>query len=74
MESESIYFEPVEPTNYLESLMCARQHLTKKSALLAKLDNLIDLELELAIMGAEKAKSEALKEKAKDNVKPIKPI
>lgn len=54
---------------FLESLIKSRKHLTGK--LLSKLDGVIDAELDLALMGAEKAKSEILKAKGNKLV-PIK--
>ncbi len=56
---------------FLEALMKSRRHV-ENTVLSTQLDKLIGLEIELAIMGAEKAKSEILK-KNKDNVlRPIK--
>ena len=61
-------------TTYLESLISTRINLESCPHLLAKLDKVIEAELDLALMGAEKAKSEILKaaSKNKDNLKPIK--
>ncbi len=56
---------------YLESLIKSRKHLLP-THLLNKLDLLIEAELDLAIMGAKKAKSEILKTNPKDNLRPIK--
>ena len=56
-------------SNYLESLCKSRKHLID-SPLLAKLDEVIELEIQLALMGAEKAQNEILKETAK--VTPLK--
>ena len=56
--------------NFLQSLIECRSLLTG-SPLLEKLDEVIAVELELALMGAKKAKSAILKED-KDNVRPIK--
>lgn len=50
---------------FLESLIKSRKHLTGK--LLSKLDGVIDAELDLALMGAEKAKSEILKANKEGN-------
>ncbi len=66
-------------SSYLESLVRSRMHLAKLPgmqgcAMIKKLEQVIDLELDLAIMGAEKAKSEIIKKaaKEKDNLRPIK--
>lgn len=66
---EDFVFE-TQSNNYLESLMCSRQWLTKKSELLEKLDTLIGIELDVAIMGAAKARNELVKETAV--IRPIK--
>lgn len=66
-----VFFDKSEGACYLESLVRSRQHL-KGSPLLAKLDGVIELEIELAGMGAQKAKSEILKSASKDNLRPIK--
>lgn len=55
---------------YLESLVKCRPIL-KDTPMLKQLDEVITLELELALMGAEKARSELLKA-SKNNIKPIK--
>lgn len=55
----------------LEALIKSR-HWLKDSTLISKLDELIDLELDLAIMGANKAKSELLKANKESTVRPIK--
>lgn len=59
--------------SYLESLAKSRQYLSD-SPLLAKLDAVIEAELELALLGTERARSEVLKtlSKDKDNLRPIK--
>ena len=68
-----MYFEnSTSGTSFLESLIKCRSKLLDSSALAVKLDSLIDEELDLALMGAQKAKSEILKNKAKDNLRPIK--
>lgn len=56
--------------SYVESLARTRWYL-KDTSLIDKLDAVIEAELELALIGAEKAKSEVLKA-SKDNIKPIK--
>ena len=64
-------FEP-ESGCYLEALIRSRQ-LVKDTVYLAdKLDNVISLELDLAVMGAEKAKSEILKRNSDNKIRPIK--
>lgn len=56
----------------LEALIKSRRHL-KESHLLSKLDILIQIEIEVATLKAEKAKSECLKKQdSKDKVRPIK--
>ncbi len=56
---------------FLESLMRSRRYVS--DALLSKLDEVILIELELALMGASKAKSEILKQnKPNTTVRPIK--
>lgn len=64
----------VDPGCYLESLVKNRFFLVGMEAkeLIVKLDEVINAELDLALMAAQKAKSELLK-KGKDNVKPINP-
>jgi len=57
-------------TSYIESL-CKSRELLKNSELLNKLDNVISLELELALQCAERELSE-LRKSTKDNVRPIK--
>ena len=56
---------------YVESLLRSRQYLKNCPSLLYKLDEVIQAEIELALMGAKKAISEILKD-SKDNVRPIK--
>lgn len=56
--------------SFLESIIKSRKHLDGK--LLNKLDELIDAELDLAIMGAAKAKSEILKKDTDNKIRPIK--
>ena len=55
---------------YIESLARTRFYLPGN--LLEKLDAVIEAELELALLGAEKAKSDILKDNAKNNVTPLK--
>jgi len=63
-------------TSYLESLIKSRKLLADAPHLLSKLEEVIDLELDLAIMGSNKAKKECLKSnklaEVKDNLRPIK--
>lgn len=67
METEIDY----HAEGYVESLARTRQYLVG-SPLLGKLDEVIAAEIELAMMGAEKAKSNALKANKENNVTPIK--
>lgn len=66
---------------YLESLIKSRKILLSdptyiKDTLIFKIEEVISLELDLAILGSEKAKREVLKNtklsEAKDNLRPIK--
>jgi hypothetical protein len=68
-EDIEVYVSRDGSSCYLESLARTRQYL-KDTDLLAKLDKVISLEIDLAEMGAEKAKSE-INKKGKNNVKPI---
>ena len=70
-EDIEVYLDGGNSPCYLESLIKCRQML-KDSPLLARLDEAISLELDLAVLGAEKAKSELLKTTAKDNIRPLK--
>jgi hypothetical protein len=56
---------------YIESLMRSRRHLIDSPKLLEALDTVIEAELELALMGADKARSEILKLN-KDNIVSLK--
>lgn len=67
--------------NYLESLIRSKHRLTiekpvfltgQENAILLKLDEVILAELDLALLGAEKAKSEILKANKDNTVRPIK--
>lgn len=71
MDEEMLMFVNNDSMSYLESLMRGRVHL-KDTPLLSKLDVVIEAELELALMGAEKAKSEILKANKNNAVRPIK--
>lgn len=70
-DETEMFFEKSEGSCYLESLARTRQYL-KDTDFLKKLDEVILLEIDLAKMGAEKAKSEIMKMTNKDNVRPIK--
>jgi len=59
------YFEPETQCCYLESLIKSRRFLVDAPHLMKKLEEVIDLELDLA-------KSEILKMHPKDNLRPIK--
>lgn len=54
---------------YLETLARTRRYL-KDSTLLSKLDEVVEIEIQLALMGSKKALADA--NKPKDNVRPIK--
>jgi hypothetical protein len=71
MDEDVIEFVNADSGFYLESLLRCKLVLKKKSAISEKLDEVILAELELALMAAEKAKSEILKAN-KDTVRPIK--
>lgn len=58
MEEEFVF---ATGQGYLEGLIRSRSSLNDAPKLLKKLDEVISLEIELALMGAEKAKSEAIK-------------
>lgn len=60
-----------DSSGYLESLIKSRQYLKDDVFLLERLNKVIEVELDLAMLGANKAKSEILK-KDKPNVRPIK--
>lgn len=71
-----MYFEGVGTAPcYIESLIRSRLHLnqlfTFESPMVIKLEEVILAELELALLSAEKAKSEILKDRAK-NISPLK--
>jgi hypothetical protein len=59
-------------SNYLAELIGSRQHLSDSSKLLSLLDEVIEAEIELALMGAKKAKSEVIKNSKDNVVRPIK--
>lgn len=74
-EEIDIYFDKDNGACYLESLIRSRLPLIKSGCdvkLVNKLDAVLDLELDLAILGAEKAKAEILKDGAKENIRKIK--
>jgi hypothetical protein len=58
---------------YIESLIKSLCHLKKGDSLAVKLRTVIEEELDLALMAAQKAKSEILKKNAKE-VSPLKPV
>lgn len=66
MEDEIIF----TPVNQLESLVSCREYVTKNKSLLAKLDTVIDLELDLALLNIKKAIAKLTD--VKDNVRKIK--
>lgn len=57
--------------SFLESLARARK-LLEGTDMVAKLDEVLTAEIELALMGAEKAKSEILKKDKDNKIRPIK--
>lgn len=70
-----IFFESAGAVNYLESIIRSQillEQLPNADALKSKLDYLIALEIDLAIVGAEKATGEVKKSVAK--VSPIKGV
>jgi len=68
---ENMFFEGgVE--GFLSGLIKSLHHLKDEEELLNKLKVVIGLELDLAIIGAEKAKSIVLKANATSKVRPIK--
>lgn len=75
-EEIDVYLSSDSQGCYLESLVKCRRLLLDAPDMLSKLEQVIDLELDLAIMGSEKAKSEVLKntklKEVKDNLRPIK--
>lgn len=70
-----VFFDKTDGGSYLESLMRSRLYVDRisscKAEIRIKLEEVILLELDLAKLGAEKAKSEIIKSE-KDNVRPIK--
>lgn len=74
-EDIEVYLDNSDSTSYIESLAKTRAHLNNiykvDCSIMTKLDALLEAEIELAILGAEKAKSEILKA-AKNKVRPIK--
>lgn len=70
-----IFFDSSSSTNYIESIIKSRlllEQLSGMTDLKDKLDKLIELEIDLAITGAEKATIEAKKSTAK--VTPLKGV
>lgn len=57
-------------SSYLESLARTWKHL-RETTLKSKIEEVIEAELDLALLAANKAKSEILKS-TKDNIKPLK--
>ena len=72
MENEEMMFFEGDAGGYLAGLIKSLPLLKDEEELLNKLKVVIGLELDLAIMGAEKAKSELLKANATSKVRPIK--
>lgn len=75
-EEVDVYFEKSDGSYYLESLAKTAVYLSKlyktDCSMLQSLGKLIEDEIELAIMGTAKAKSEALAAERKNNVRTIK--
>jgi hypothetical protein len=67
-----MFFDSSDSTSFLESLSKCRKLLADSASLACKLDAVIHAELDLALMGAEKAKSEILKKDKENTVRPIK--
>ena len=61
-----------DSSNYLESLVKCRALIKDSPTLATKLDDILSLELDLAMAGAEKAMSEIVKDRAK--VTPLKGV
>jgi len=60
-----------DSVSYLESLIRSRKKVEDNPGMYAKLEAVIMVELDLALLGAEKAKSEHIKSSG-SNIKPIK--
>ncbi len=74
-DDTEIYFDSADGGSYIESLARSRHWLkdcAKDSPLVIHLDELLFAEIELAMMGAAKAKSEILKKNKDTTVRPIK--
>lgn len=72
-----MFFDPNSQGEcYIESLVRSWKILDDSAScplvMIDKMVEVISLELDLAIMGAQKAKSEVLKSQIKDNLRPIK--
>lgn len=67
-----IFFDKSDGTSFIESLAKSRQWLKDNNELSSKLDNALNLELDLAILEAEKAKSNLLKNSKDNKLVPIK--
>ena len=70
-----VYMDMAAGTSYIESLAKANIYLSKlyncQSPIMNKIGQLLIAEIELAILGAEKAKSEILKS-SENKIRPIK--
>lgn len=71
MDDEISMYVNQDTGSYVESLIRSRSHLSNAPSLLHKLDQVISAELDLALLAAEKAKSEILKQ-SNNTVRPIK--
>ena len=72
-----IFLDTEASTSYIESLLKSRAILIKSGGfhcdeLIAGVNEVIKLEIDLSILSLQKAKSDLLKSIPKDNIKPIK--
>ncbi len=79
VDDVEVYLDSSSPNSYIESLIKSRQALISSHKyqeatknILIKLDEVIQAELEVALLGAEKAKSEVLKAASKGSISPLK--
>ena len=70
MDDSEMYF--ASSSGYLEGLIKSRAYLIDSPDLASKLNEVISEELDLALLGAKKAKSEILKRNKENTVRPIK--
>lgn len=72
MDEDIQMYINADSVSYLESLMKSRYYLKDSGKILSQLDEVIEAELELALIGAKKDKSELLKNSKDNVVRPIK--